>query len=312
MWRYFYLLFSVFLIQPGRASTPAAKDLVVKFLFSFPEKPIGNLPLSEPQAIAADPEGNIFVVDTGNNRVLEFDKKGKFIYSVGGFGFGQQQFDRPVDITAKNGLDVFIADYNNERIERYDKNLNHISSFYSDEALQRSLKFGFPSSVDISKHGELFISDTENDRILKINSFGDPELSFGDFNWGAGQLEQPAKLELTLWDLVYVSDQGTDQIVVFDYYGNFMFRFGKDILKNPNGLIWQNRNRLFVADSGNNRVAVFNKDHQLVYSWGEKGEKIGAFKQPADMTVINNSVYVLDSGNGRVQVFEIVAGSNPN
>lgn len=281
------------------------KNFIVKFLFSFPDESIRNLPLSQPQALSVDPEGHIFVVDTGNNRILEFDKNGTFIYSVGGFGWDKEEFDRPLDISAKSGLDIFIADYNNERIERYDKNLNHISSFYSDDTFSPSLQFGFPSSVDISKHGELFICDNENDRILKVNSFGELETNFGDFNWGEGQLEYPVKIELTTTDVVYVSDQGTNQIVVFDYYGNFLTRFGNGILNKPDGLFWTVDKKLFVADSGNNRIVVFNKDYKPIFFWGEKGDKEGAFNDPVDVTIFNNQIYVLDSGNGRVQVFKL-------
>jgi len=281
-------------------------DFIVKFLFSFPESSIRNLLLSQPQAISIGPEGHVFVVDTGNNRILEFDNKGKFIYAAGGFGWNKEEFDRPLDVSAKTGLDIFIADFNNERIERYDKDLNHISSFYTDENISRSLQFGFPSCVDISRHGELFICDNENDRILKINSFGEPEASFGDFNWGEGQLEYPVKIELTPKDLVYVSDQGTDQIVIFDYYGNFVARFGSKILNKPNGLAWTEDEKLIVADSGNNRVVIFDKNNRPIFFWGEEGKRVGAFNNPVDVTMYDNRIYVLDSGNSRVQVFELI------
>lgn len=280
-------------------------NFLVKYLFSFPDEPIRGLSLIQPQALSIDAEGHVFVVDTGNNRILKFDRNGQFIYSIGGFGWETEEFDDPLDISVKTSLDVFIADYNNERIERYDNKLNFISSFRSDQNLSGSLQFGFPSSVDISKHGELFICDNENDRILKLNSFGVPVLSFGDFNWGEGQLEHPVKIEVTPSDLVYVSDQGTNQVVVFDYYGNFMTRFGNGILNKPNGLACTDDEKLFVADSGNNRIVILNKDHRLIYSWGEEGDKLGAFENPVDVAIYLNRVYVLDSDNSRIQVFEI-------
>lgn len=297
-------------IQTRAFAQNVEKELLVKYLFSFPEQSIRALPLVQPQALSVDPEGHVFVVDTGNNRILKFDRNGKFIYTVGGFGWEKEEFDRPLDISAKTSLDVFIADYNNERIERYDNKLNYISSFYSDQTFSKSLQFGFPSSVDISKHGELFICDNENNRILKLNSFGEPVLSFGDFNWGDGQLEHPIKIEVTPSDLVYVTDQGTNQIVVFDYYGNFISRFGKGILNKPNGLAWTVDNELLVADSGNDRIVIFNKDREVVHFWGQEGHKLGAFKNPADVAIYQNQTYVLDSDNGRIQVFELTRFSN--
>ncbi|MCH7674226.1 NHL repeat-containing protein [candidate division KSB1 bacterium] len=277
----------------------------VKFLFAFPEAPILGLSISRPQAIAIDPEGSVYIIDTGNNRIVKFNNKGEYVFTLGGFGWETEQFDRPLDITAKTGLEVFVADFNNERIERYDKKLNYISSFYSEETFSTNLQFGFPSGVDVSAHGELFICDNENNRILKLNTLGEPVVSFGDFNWGDGQLEHPAKVEVSPGNLIYVSDQSANQIVVFDYFGNFVSKFGKGVLNNPQGMIWS-QNKLFVADSGNDRLVVFDQNHRLIYSWGDEGSKIGAFKNPVDVAVFDGRIYVLDSGNNRVQVFELI------
>ncbi|NIR49674.1 6-bladed beta-propeller [candidate division KSB1 bacterium] len=278
---------------------------VVSFLFAFPEKPIRDLPLSAPQALAIDQEGHVFVVDTGNSRLLKFDKQGNFVNAIGSFGWEREQFDRPTDITAKTGLDLFVADFNNERIERYDLKLNYLSTFRSEETVQNSLRFGFPSGVDISRHGELFICDNENDRILKLNTTGSPDLSFGDFNWGDGQLEHPVRVEVSRKDQVYVSDQGLNQIFVFDYYGNYISRFGQEILNNPTGLNWSIDNRLYVADSGNQRVVAFNARHLPIHMWGQEGDKFGAFSNPVDVATFDNQVYVLDSSNNRIQVFKL-------
>ncbi|MCG8603614.1 NHL repeat-containing protein [bacterium] len=287
------------------AKTGFSEDtkIAVDYLFTFPEKPIQGLSLLQPQAIAIDVEGSVFIVDTGHNRVIKFNSSGEFVYSIGGFGWDREQFDRPLDISVKNGLDVFIADFNNERIERYDRKLNYISTF-STESLSGDFQFGFPGSVDISKHGELFICDNENDSIVKLDAFGQPYLRFGDFNWGDGQLEYPVKIDISRSDLVYVSDQGTNQIVVFDQYGNYVSRFGSKTLQKPTGLSWSD-NRLYVADSGSHRIVVFDQIHQVIFSWGALGDKIGAFSDPVDVAATKDHVFVLDSGNARVQVFRV-------
>ena len=112
------------------------------FLYTIGSETIENRFMMESQAISVDLNGNIYVADTGNNRILKFGPNGKFIKSAGGFGWENQQFDMPIDICATSALDVFVADYNNQRIERYDKDLNYISSLYSDDSKPEYLQFG--------------------------------------------------------------------------------------------------------------------------------------------------------------------------
>ena len=281
-------------------------EIVLTVSFEFGTEGDQEGQFNEPRGISVDPEGKIYVADTGNNRIQQFNKSGEFLKQIGGFGWEKEQFDQPVEICAKNGLDVLVADYNNERIERYDKYLNYISSYYADESLSDDLLFGFPRGVSISNHGELFLVDGENYRILKINSFGEPELSFGDFRWGDGQLERPCQIEVTDHDIVYVCDEATNRIAVYDYYGNYTGEIGREILKNPHGITCDAAGRVWCADTGNNRIMVFDSNGKTVLTFGGKGDRLGAFYLPADIAVSRNRVYVLDSGNSRVQVFEII------
>lgn len=301
-------IFTLVFVEASKAQAPG-KTIVLKFIVAFPEADASWGSLSNPQALAIDPEGQVYVADTGNHRIVKFDRLGNVLQSAGGFGWEREQFDRPLDLTVKTGLDLFVADYNNERIERYDLKLNYISSFYSDNALPSSLQFGFPSGVDISRHGEIFIVDDDHNRVLKLDKEGRPDLGFGDFNWGEGQLYLPARVEVSPTDQVYVSDQKANQIVVFDYYGNFVARFGGDVLLNPTGLAFAADGKLYAADTGHHQIAVFDKRRQLIFRWGARGSQTGAFDQPADVAIYKNKIYVLDSGNARIQVFEISENS---
>jgi len=273
------------------------------YLFSFGEKPINNLTLSNPQSISVDPNGNIFIADTGNNRILKFSEDGDFLKAIGGFGWGKEQFDFPIDINAQSALDVFIADFNNQRIERYDKDLNYISSLYSDESGSENLQFGYPRGVSISIHGELMLIDTENNRLLKINSFGKPEISFGDFTEGKGTLDDPQQIEIGSDDRIYVSDKATDRIVIFDYFGNYLTEFGSGILNDPLGIFYDNRNRLWVASSGSKEIVCFTNLGEIVGRWKNISPELKAFKDPVDIASTGNRIYVLDKNV--VFVFQI-------
>ena len=299
-----FVLFAVFFFT-NVFGQEAVSDYQVKPLYVFGEKGNQTGQFINPQGISIDPEGNIYIADTGNNRIQKFTPNGKFIQSVGGFGWESEQFNRPVDICAINGLDVFVADYENLRIERYDRDLNRISSFYSQEIWDEKFQFGFPMSVTISKHGELFIIDKENLRILKIDSFGEPAESFGDFDSGSGRLESPYQLAINGKDILAVSDNASNRIVFFDYFGNYLLESGDNKLNAPKGLGWFNDQALLVADSQNHRIVALNDTGRILFKFGSVGNKIGAFRNPTDVACFNRLVYVLDGGNGRVEVFMV-------
>ena len=223
---------------------------------------------------------------------------------MGGFGWESEQFQGPVDVCAENALDVFVADYENNRIERYDKDLNWITSYKNNESLEDRLQYAFPLSVSISIHGDLFIVDGENRRILKLNTLREPENSFGDYDWGQGTLSGPVHICISREDKIYVADKNAGSIFVFDYYGNYLFEIGRDILDSPHGLCIDQNNFLYVTDTGLDQFFIFDSSGHKVLQYGSSGEKLGAFQNPSDIAVFQNKIFVVDMDNHRVQVFQ--------
>ena len=268
--------------------------------------------LSQPLGLDIDPDGNLYIADTGNNRILKCSPRGELLREAGGFGFDRGQFDRPVDVWAGNGLDVFVVDYNNQRLERYDKDLNYISSYYSDELQEESLQFGYPAAVGFSNNGEIFLADHEFNRVLRIDSFGQPKASFGDFNEGEGRLSRPAKILIGSQREIFVSDSTAEAIVQYDPYGNFVRRFGEGVLRDPAGMAEVKRKTnnvnevwLMIADRSRHRVVGLNSAGEVWAGFGKMGRGPEQFLFPADVAVSGNRIFVLDTGNNRVQIFEL-------
>jgi len=301
-------LISLFLIGlyllPPKQTLSQNSPVSVSFLREIPSQEQTEFKLSSPTALSIDAEGNIFILDAGANRLVKLNPKGEFIAAVGGLGWNPEEFDQPEDLAIKSQLNIFVADYNNKRIQRYDNHLNFISLLVSDVDTPSDLEFSFPSGIDISRHGELFIADKESDRALKLNSFGQLMLIFGDYNSGEGQIQDAGKIEVDGNDLVYVSDVGAGEVALFDYFGNFIARIGAGILKRPGG-VFIYKQHLFVTDEENHNVNIFDPAHQHLFSWGAKGDKIGAFLRPVDIAVFNNQLFVLDADNNRIQIFQL-------
>jgi len=292
-------------------SADSASTIQAKLIFSFGQKGEAPGQLSSPLGISTDPKGNIYVADTGNNRIQKFDGQGKLLAFIGGFGWDHEQFHRPVDICADNGLDVYVADYDNRRIEQFDKDLNWITSFVSDPTWPEKLQFGFPRSVSVSIHGDLFIVDSENKRILKLNSLRDPEVSFGDYDWGQGDLAEPVQAFISRTDKVHVTDSQLGLVLLFDYYGNYLSSCGEKVLSKPTGLCVSVDGYLFVADSELDQIVAFDPVGRPAMQIGSHGDKLGAFDRPSDVAVHQNRLFVADTDNHRVQVFELRLSGTP-
>ena len=299
----FYLFLCLISIPSSASFSQSPEFNQAIYLYTMIGDSTSKIQLKQARSLSVDLSGSIYVSDTGNNRILKFNKDGKLIKTVGGFGWEKEQFYSPYDIHASSALDIFVADYNNHRIERYDKDLNYISSFYSNENWEEQFQFGYPRSVASSIHGELFIIDGENIRLLKLNSFGEPEMSFGDFAEGRGRLLQPVQVAISPDDRIYVSDSQANKIVVFDYFGNYLTEIGSNFLKEPQGIYYSPLKLLFVADQGNKRVVAFKPDGELIFVWSKISDEIGSFQNPVDVVTFQQRVFVLD--NDRIFVFEL-------
>jgi len=303
---------AVFFLLFAFLTTAVHAQIESTFSETILNQKIGSARLSTPLGLSADPNGNLYIADTGNNRVLKLEVESHTFRETGGFGFRDEEFDRPVDIWAANGLDVWVADYNNRRVKRYDKDLNFIASFYSDPAYDASVQFGYPAALTLSWQGELFLADHDFNRMLRFDIFGAPVASFGDFSWGAGQLERPAKLLTARNGEIWASDSLLHALMRYDAYGSFLGQIGNSILARPSGMAeWGDR--ILVADSERHRIFIFNKQGENLGEFGKAGHGAEEIFAPVDVAVLHEqktgeaftkiSLAVLDAGNNRVQLF---------
>jgi sugar lactone lactonase YvrE len=97
-----------------------------------PPPPATKYTLGRPTDVAWDPQGNIFVSDGYiNNRVVKYDKNGRFLAQVGTekAGNGKTELNLPHGIAVDAKGDVYVADRSNHRLQVFDNNLNFKASY---------------------------------------------------------------------------------------------------------------------------------------------------------------------------------------
>ncbi len=79
---------------------------------------------------------------------------------------------------------------------------------------------------------------------------------------------------------------------------------GPGDLEAPIGIVIH-RNEVFVSDSGNNRIQVFNRQGKYLRSFGREGEGMGELNRPMHMGIHDGKLYVAEYMNDRIQVFSM-------
>ena len=141
---------------------------------------------------------------------------------------------------------MYVADYGNHRIQHFDRNLNFRSTLYFREQEDVDQRFGYPRGVAVSRLGDLFLTDGENSRILKIINDRTIDKIFGGVDAGEGRLKHPSKLRISDNDLVYVQDGNI--LKVFDLFGNYLRTLGTPQITNLRSFTLSH-NKIFLLDS---------------------------------------------------------------
>ncbi len=253
-----WLGFSCFLYGQEISSEAGVKWSVIHIIDAG-ETPTGLL--QNVSAIDLDREGNLYIVDSGRNRLLKYTASHTFVKEIGGFGRGAEQFNNPRDVDAHLTLNIFVADFSNNRIVRFDSHLNYLNDF--NPIYNNPFYFEMPLSVAVNNQYDLFILEDLNKRIVKIDRFNQPLTAFGTSSENLGQLLGPYQISLSARNLLYVSDPLSGSIQIFDFLGNYISQVSHPDFVEPKGIFLTAQGQLLVADPKGQKVYFFSDHHSL-------------------------------------------------
>jgi DNA-binding beta-propeller fold protein YncE len=116
-----------------------------------------------PTMLAVDQKGDLYVADTLNSRVQEFDPDGKFIQIIGGRGTSYGQFDKPKGVAVDSFGNIYVVDSGWSNVQIFN-NKGRILLFFGGRGTYPGLLQN-PASLAIDKQNRIYVGDMINHRI---------------------------------------------------------------------------------------------------------------------------------------------------
>jgi len=236
--------------------------------------------LNGPNGLAVDSSGRIYIADSGNDRILVIDSSLAYVDDFGGPGINPENLSNPNGVAVDTLGNVYVADSGNDKVKRYlasTFNYDPTGSFGST-GVGTTGEFNNPLGIAIDQSGsnKIVVADTGNNRYQVFEqSFTAPST------------------------LVPVS--GSPLIVDGSVSGT--------PFNAPSSVAIDLNNNVYVADTGNHLIAIFNSTGAHLSSYGSIANfnspfGVATYTQPDSNPVNNDSLlFVTDQNNSEVEKF---------
>jgi DNA-binding beta-propeller fold protein YncE len=265
-----------------------------------------------PRGVSTDPFGNVFVADTGNHRVVQFDADGRFVFDFGGHGWGQGELSGPTDVSAREGFRLFVVDAGNDRIQEFDIGDSSPEGTVFPFGEGRGLggeELVRPSRMDVDREGRIYVSDDLCHCVWIFAPTGELVSRLGGLGSAPSRFRDPAGVAVGPKGRVFVADAGNRRVQVFDAIGNWSAAWGgpdEDFLDHPSGIDVGPDGNVWVSDAGSGLVRVLTPDGLPLFSFGGAGGGPGRFRAPVDLALgPDGRVWVVDAEREVVEGYRI-------
>jgi DNA-binding beta-propeller fold protein YncE len=218
------------------------------------------------------------------------------------------QLLKPYGVVADSKGRVYAADAAARSVFIFDQNGNSLSSYENGSLFRFKNIIG----LAIDDGDRLFVTDADLRQVTAINSDGKPEAVFG-----SQQLARPSGAAVDNKNrFLYVADPDENRIAVFDADSFVFLRFigtapkakgdhDPGTLSKPTNVAVGTNGKLYVTDTLNSRVQIFDAGGKFIGMFGRLGVEPGTLLRPKGIGIdCDGHIWVVDAGQNRVQIFD--------
>jgi len=266
-----------------------------------------------PEGIAIDSSGNIWVVDSDNNRIKKHAPDGTFLFKFGIFGNSDGELNAPKYLAIDSADNIWISDSKQGIIQKFQPDGTFLLQIGSTPGSGDD-ELNFPLGLAVDSADNIWISDKNNDRIKKHSSDGSFLLKIGtSLNSNAdSDFNDPEGLAIDSSGNIWVADKTNDRIKKHAPDGTFLFKFGTPgsadgEIDSPTNLAIDSADNIWISDSKQGIIQKFQPDGTFLLKVGESGSGYGQLNNPVGLAVDSlDDVLVANSNNHQINEYDVI------
>ena len=281
--------------------------------------------LNAPYGVAPDGSGNLYIADFGNNRIRKVDPAGTITTVAGGgssLGDGGMataaRLSGPAGVAPDGAGNLYIADSSHQRIRKVDSTGtivtvagNGTAGSGGDGGAATAAQLNAPYGLAPDGAGNLYIADSSNHRIRKVDSAGTIVTVAGSGAAGhsgdgaaavAALLRLPRGVALDGSGNLYFADEGNQRIRKVDSAGVISTLAGRERLNSPYGLALDGAGNLYFADTSNHRIRKVDPAGVISTVAGDGRQNYGGDGGAATAAQLNSPRGVALDGAGNLHI----------